>query len=112
VILPGFYIINIFLFPCAASLPCATLSSISVENSIINAFLLSLKRAIRKCGFKEERPKQRLPRTAPESVLIRYIRPYLIAAVNVVHFIVILSGNSRNRDYLEAITIEDLLQAL
>jgi hypothetical protein len=45
-------------------------------------------------------------------MLIYYIGPYLITAVNVIHFIVILSGNSRNRDHLEAISIKDLLQAL
>jgi hypothetical protein len=45
-------------------------------------------------------------------MLIRCIGPYLITAVNVIHFIVILSGNSRYRDYLEDIPIENLLQLL
>jgi hypothetical protein len=45
-------------------------------------------------------------------VLIRCIGPYLITAVNVIHFIIILSGNSRNRDYLEAIPVENPLQLL
>jgi hypothetical protein len=74
--------------------------------------LLLQNEAIRKCDFEEEAPKQRLPRTAAESMLIRYIGPYLITAVNVIHFIVILSGNSRYRDHLEAIPIENLLQLL
>jgi hypothetical protein len=71
--------------------------------------LLLQNEAICKCDFKEEALKQRLPQTAVESMLIRYIGPYLITAVNVIHFIVILSGNSRYRDHLEAILIENLL---
>lgn len=126
--MPCFCIIIVFFLPCATSLPCVTVRCVFVENGIVNSLFPSLKcaiglptrlpglllqnEAIRKCDFKEERPKQRLPRTAPESMLICCIRPYLITAVHVIHFNVILSGNSRNRDHFEAITIEDLLQAL
>jgi hypothetical protein len=74
--------------------------------------LLLQNEAIRKCDFEEEIPKQRLPRTAAESVLVRCIGPYLITAVNVIHFIIILSGHRGNRDYLEAITVENPLQLL
>jgi hypothetical protein len=74
--------------------------------------LLLQNEAIRKCDFKEEAPKQRLPRTTAESVLVCCIGPYLITAVNVIHFIVVLSGNSRYRDHFEAIPIENLLQLL
>jgi hypothetical protein len=42
-------------------------------------------------------------------MLIHYIGPYLITAVNVIHFIIILSGNSKYRDYLKAILIKNLL---
>jgi hypothetical protein len=99
-----------------------------IENGVVNSLFPSFKRgiglptrlpglllqneAICKCNIKEERLQQRLPRTAPEPMIIGCIRPYLIAAVHVIHFNVILSGNRRNRDHSEGITIEDLLQAL
>jgi hypothetical protein len=74
--------------------------------------LLLQNEAIRKCDFEEEAPKQRLPRTAAESMLVRCIGPYLIAAIHVIHFIIILSGNSRYRDHSEAIPVEKALQLL
>jgi hypothetical protein len=86
VILPCFYIISVFLLPCTVSLPYAAIGAVLVENGVINSLFPVSKRAIGlpmrlpglllqneaicKCNVKEERPKQRLPRTAPETVLI------------------------------------------
>jgi hypothetical protein len=68
--------------------------------------------AIDKGHIKKEGPTKCLPRAAAEGMIIGIIRPQLVTSINMIHFVVVSSSNSRDFYHLNNFVTKKALYRL